>query len=151
MKNIKFFLNERLRSVIYIAILLLLILLSFVFSITYGLVYGKDKAGNLLFTNDLLSSGSNDNLCIQIGVIIFLVPLIFKLARFKKKIQISDCIVFFILWLLQFFFLITIEAGSIIKTILYSYNFALLIWIIIFLVSFAFNFFNLFVLIKNRS
>lgn len=127
--------KNMLKTYIYFVLLLLLILFSYFFMKSKGFVYDTDNMGNLLYTNDLFSSGSDDNLCIAIGTILFCIPLIFKLIRFKKELNISDVIVFLVVWVVQLIFLFTIEAGSILDTIYIGFNIPLMSWIVIYIAS----------------
>lgn len=143
--------NNMLKTYIYLIFLLLLILSSYYFMESKGFIYDTDNMGNLLYTNDLFSSGSDDNLCIAIGTILFCIPLIYKLIRFKKKINIGDAIVFLVIWVVQLIFLFTIEAGSILDTIYIGYNIPLMSWIVFYIASLLICLNVLYSYIKSRD
>jgi hypothetical protein len=117
-------------KVCYVALLISIILLSWSFAWTNGFAYGADRAGALLYTKDLTSSGSNDNFSIEIGKVLFLVPLILRIAFWRRKAGWIEWLVLSGIWLYEGVLLLTLDSGSIVKTILHDKNIVLQFWII---------------------
>lgn len=131
MKKIKPF------RILHIALLILLIISSYFFSKSKGLVMkGDDKN---IYVTGLLSSGANDNITIEFSIILFILVLVVSLFRIKKIINIIEYLFNNFMVLLQIVLLFCIEAGSIINTIIYCYNKALLIWVISFVLFICFT------------
>lgn len=117
-------------KILYGAILTSLIILSLAFSHTRGLVYGADRQGRLLFTEELQSSGSNDNLMIECGAALFAFPFILLLSTWRRKLVRASYAVLISVWIAQGTLLFGIDAGSILKTIFESRNLVMLLWMI---------------------
>ena len=82
-----------------------------------------------VFTNQLKSSGSGDSFSITIGAILFSIPVLIKLVRFKSKLNSPELWFLFSMFVVQIFYLCLIEAGSIIETITISSNYILALWL----------------------
>lgn len=110
--------------------ILSLIICGRIFSGTKGLV---DSVLNE-YVNELPGSQADDNICIEVSQLIFILFLVSNLSvlrRFSK----FDLIVGDISVLVQFLFLLAIESGSILKTIVWG-NRILLIWFILYIAIF---------------
>lgn len=111
---------------ISIAIILLIILSSFIYSCTNGLVV----SGGSTYVTELLSSGSDDNIAINISRLLFIPALVNTILRRKKRMGISDYLINVISILAQVVILMTIEVGSIMSTVFRDYNLPLLVWLL---------------------
>lgn len=108
-----------------------LIICAFLFSKTNGLVEKNDAA---LFVKDLLTSGSDDNVCIEISRILF-IPFILLIFTIKKQFALWEFLLGNFIFCLQIIFLLSIESGSIISTINQG-NLPLVLWLICFIALF---------------
>lgn len=120
---------------VYAGILFALVLLSWRFARSSGFIYESDHAGRLLYRNELLSSGSNDNLHVESGVVLFALPLVLRVALWRRKVGWADWVIFLAAWLYQGFLLISLDAGSVGQTIVLSKNMVLMLWLICYLVA----------------
>ena len=100
------------------------ILFSKLYSKTNGLV----DANNSEYVSSHMTSDSNDNICIESGVIIA-IPFLFYILSIKKRIKTFEYIIGNITLLIQVFLIIAIDGGSIIKTIQIG-NTVLFVWCI---------------------
>lgn len=118
------------RKIIILCTTIILIICSYLFSKTNGLVDGALDE----FVSLHMSGDSDDNVCIEIGLILF-IPYIFSIFTIKRKIYILEYIFENTIILLQFLMLIAIEGGSVIKTIKLG-NCPLLFWVISYILLF---------------
>jgi hypothetical protein len=118
-------------SPVRIALLLLWILLgalSYGFSRTAGLAY--DDAGvPLTHVSELRSSGSNDDLCIEIGLVLAVAALLLGALRIRRPFGLVDVAGNAMLLAVQVVYLLAIEAGSIQQTIVRDRNWVLAAWL----------------------
>ncbi len=121
--------RERALKRIHLALLLGMVALSWAFSRTDGLVYGTDRDGQTLHTSELQSSGSNDNLAIETGMVLFAVPLIFMLLMKPKWSPLVTAVC----WAAQGLLVLSLDAGSIPKTVFDDRNLVLSAWLASFL------------------
>lgn len=122
----------------------IMLILSILFLIICGRAFSRTKGlvDSVLdeYVNDLPGSQPDDNICIEISPLIFILFFVSNLVVIRKfskfDLIIGNATVFF-----QFIFLLAIESGSILKTILRG-NFILLIWFILYILVFVeINFF----------
>lgn len=118
------------RKIIILCTTIILIICSYLFSKTNGLIDGALDE----FVSLHMSGDSDDNVCIEIGLILF-IPYIFSIFTIKRKIYILEYIFENTIILLQFLMLIAIEGGSVIKTIKLG-NCPLLFWFISYILLF---------------
>lgn len=111
------------KKIIILVTVLLLITSAFFFDKTDGLLEKNTKE---YYVKDLMSSGSDDNLCITISQFIF-IPFFIYMIRIKDKITVFEFVCSNIVLLFQLVLIFAIECGSIIDTILNG-NFCLLLW-----------------------
>lgn len=111
------------KKIIILVTVLLLITSAFFFDKTDGLLEENTKE---YYVKDLMSSGSDDNLCITISQFIF-IPFFIYMIRIKDKITVFEFACSNIVLLFQLVLIFAIECGSIIDTILNG-NFCLLLW-----------------------
>lgn len=109
------------RKLILLCTVLGLIICTFLFDNTEGLI---DSNNNYVY--DYMSSGSNDNLCINLAIIIFL-PYCLFLFTLKKHIMVYEFCICNLSLLLQVIMLSLIDVGSIMNTIKNG-NIPLLFW-----------------------
>ncbi len=117
---------------LHILFMILIIISGFFFENSNGLVLKWDDDEDIYVT-DLLTSGSDDNVTIEISSILFIPILIISLFRIFETINTIEFLFNNLVILLQFFFLAAIEAGSIFRTIIYDHNIALFSWLISFI------------------
>ena len=110
---------------------MLIIISGFVFEKTNGLILKWDD-DEYIYVTELLTSGSDDNVTIKISFILFIPIMIVSFFRIFKTMNTIEYVFNNLIILLQVFFLVSIEAGSVLKTILYDHNIALLVWLISF-------------------
>ncbi len=115
---------------LYLAICLAMMVLSVLFSHTAGLLLPGGGEVGFRYANELKSSGSDDDITILAGVILFFFPLLTKFIRLNKCVNAFDLSVLFLAFLLQGFVIMAIEIGSITDTIIHDYNFVLAFWIV---------------------
>lgn len=111
------------KKIIILVTVLLLITSAFFFDKTDGLLEENTKE---YYVKDLMSSGSDDNLCITISQFIF-IPFFIYMIRIKDKITVFEFVCSNIVLLFQLVLIFAIECGSIIDTILNG-NFCFLLW-----------------------
>lgn len=111
------------KKIIILVTVLLLITSAFFFDKTDGLLEENTKE---YYVKDLMSGGSDDNLCITISQFIF-IPFFIYMIRIKDKITVFEFVCSNIVLLFQLVLIFAIECGSIIDTILNG-NFCLLSW-----------------------
>lgn len=111
------------KKIIILVTVLLLITSAFFFDKTDGLLEENTKE---YYVKDLMSSGSDDNLCITISQFIF-IPFFIYMIRIKDRITVFEFACSNIVLLFQLVLIFAIECGSIIDTILNG-NFCLLLW-----------------------
>ena len=131
------------RILLALSILFLIICGRF-FSRTMGLV---DSVLNE-YVNDLPGSQPDDNICIEVSQLIFILFFISNLSVIRKFSK-FDLIIGNASIFIQFIFLLAIESGSILKTILWG-NYILLAWFILYITIFIeTNFFYFYNCKKN--
>jgi hypothetical protein len=102
--------------------------LSFGFARTEGLVYA-DPGIPFTHVKQLQSSGSNDDLCIEIGVAFGLLGVLWGALRMRRRFGIADVAANGALVVAQAVYLFAIEAGSIPQTIARDRNWVLGAWL----------------------
>jgi hypothetical protein len=108
---------------------LLLGVLSVLFGATDGLAYSDGGTPpRLSHARELYSSGSDDDVCIQIGVNFALLALVWGGLRRKVRHGVADLIVHALLLGLQMLYLMLIEVGSITETVVLDRNVVLALW-----------------------
>lgn len=112
-----------------------LALLSIAFSNTDGLlVVGYAWEGEITYARELLSSGNDDDLCIEVGKVFFsLSTLIILIGLVRGRIGWLAISVLSLLYLFQVVALVLIEVGSIWDTIFWGRNYVLGFWVVLFL------------------
>ena len=85
---------------------------SFLFSLTDGLIDNSTD----IFVKNLMSTGSDDNICIEVARFLFF-PLLTLSFTIKKRISIWEFLLTTLIMIFQFVLVLAIEAGSILKTI----------------------------------
>lgn len=115
-------------KIAYAGLLVALLVLGWGFSRTHGFVYGHDKSGALLYTNQLQSSGANDNLNFLVGSSLFVIPLILMIASKNGKAR-TQTMVFTACWIVQGLLLFSLDSASIRQTIFDGKNIVLSLWI----------------------
>jgi hypothetical protein len=102
--------------------------LSYAFSRTEGLAY--DGAGlPLAHVRDLRSSGSEDDLCIEVGVVLAGAALLWGGLRSRRPFGLADVAGHAVLLGVQVAYLVAIEAGSVQLTIVRDRNWVLAAWL----------------------
>ena len=84
------------------------------------------------YVTDQLSTGSDDNIPVELNVIIFIPVILLAIIRFNKPIILFEYLFNNCVCLLQILFLFCIETGSILNTIIYERNISLWTWVISF-------------------
>lgn len=113
---------------INIIILAFIISSSIIYSYTSGLVV----TGGSTYVTELLSSGSDDNIAINISRLLFIPSLVITIIRGKKRIALIDCLINIVSILAQAVILMMIEVGSIMSTIIIDHNLSLFVWLLSF-------------------
>ena len=144
------------KKLIMILTVIAIIACSYLFSKTKGLAYPTGDG----FVSQSMSCDSDDDVCIQIGKILFIPFLIFAFT-IKRKIYIWEFILGNVILFFQLVVLMLIEGGSIFKTIMLG-NIPLLCWLVsyisLFIELYCFfmrerknlKFYNHFVRVKNE-
>ncbi len=109
----------------------LLICFALLFRLTDGLM---DASGGF-YVSELLSGGSDDNICIEFSCILF-IPLLLFLVKPRRKIALWELLLGNVILLVQLVLLFAIESASIAKTVLAG-NWPLLLWSISYFALFA--------------
>lgn len=87
--------------------------LSEAFALTPGLAYpDADQRSGLAYVNDLESLGSDDNLCIEIGIVISAVGVLWAVVRRNGRFMLRDFAVNFFLVACQAAYLAAMEMGA---------------------------------------
>ena len=128
----------RLIRILHIVFVILIIISGFAFGRTNGLVL-KGEDSEDIYVTDLLTSGSDDNITIEISSRLFIPVLLISLFRIFRNMKPVEYLFNNLISMLQIFFLLAIEAGSLFKTIIYDHNIPLLIWIIAFVLFVCLN------------
>ena len=106
-------------------------LFSYLFSDTKGLAYADaDSPSGISYVQNLQSSGSNDGITIEIGVVFAIVPIGWGVLRLKRAFGLVDLAVHGLFFSLQTLLIATIEIGSIIDTLVLDKNLVLMLWVI---------------------
>ena len=104
---------------------------SYLFTYTQGLGYSNaDSGSGISYVRELQSSGANDNICVEVGVALAAVGLVWGAARIKGRAGLTDLSVNLILLSLQAFFITAIEMGSLYVTIFIGKNIVLALWVL---------------------
>lgn len=107
---------------------------SYLFFDTSGLVYiDRDSPLGFSYVEDLHSSGGNDNISIETGIVFSIFGALFSILRFGKAFGVIDLGFHGVLLFFQAVLVVTIEVGSIVHTILDAKNIVLLFWMISYL------------------
>lgn len=101
------------------------------FAFTAGLAY-SDPGIPITHVTELQSSGSNDDLCIEMGVVFGLVAVLWGVLRIKRRFGGADVAVNAALVAAQIVYLVAIDAGSISQTIARDRNLVLAAWLVTF-------------------
>jgi hypothetical protein len=107
---------------------------------TRGLAYmdGWEPGPNdIAYVGDLMSSGGNDNICIEIGIGFAAVGALWGAVRIRSRFAVWDYVVHFALLGVQMFYLAAIEQGSIVTTIVKDGNVVLMIWMAVYVALWA--------------
>lgn len=105
-------------------------ILSYLFSYTKGLAFiDSNSAGGIGYVNQLLSTGSDDNLAIEIGIVFAAILFIANIFRVKKQLSRPDSIIVLVVLSIQILYLFSIDAGSLATTIFNDVNIILLLWL----------------------
>ncbi len=102
----------------------ILIGLSMLFSHTEGLM----EVSGEYYVKELLSGGSDDNICIEFSKLLF-IPFFVYVFRLRNKISLWEFLLGNVILLIQFVLLLSIESGSILMTV-QDGNVTLLLWLI---------------------
>jgi hypothetical protein len=111
---------------LHISLLVLIVISGALFSGSKGLLLRGEKK---YYVTELMSGGSDDNVAIEFSVILFFPIMIVSLFGIFRPLKLTEYLFNDITYLLQFFFLFFIEAGSILNTMIYDHNIALCLWI----------------------
>lgn len=111
---------------------LLLVLSSYYFNRTDGLlVVGYFGGDEVTYVNTLMSSGSDDDVSIEVGKIIFSIAFVVMIvSRLLRKSGAGVVVLLSMPAILQAIFLMMVEAGSLLDTIFVGKNYVLLIWVV---------------------
>ncbi len=122
------------------------IVFSILFSFSNGLV---DTSGEY-YVKELLSGGSDDNICIEFSKLLF-IPFCIYALKLKNKISLLEFLLGNVILIIQFVLLLSIESGSILMT-LQSGNATLFLWLICYISLFIeLNSFYLYERISNNK
>ncbi|HUH45385.1 MAG TPA: hypothetical protein VLZ44_09490 [Treponemataceae bacterium] len=77
------------KRIVYTLFLLISVSMGLAFSSTQGLV-ASGEGDELTFVTDYLSSGSDDNVVIEISWLLFLVPLLIGVFRIRKRVVVWE-------------------------------------------------------------
>lgn len=127
------------RTVVRLILLLWVMhgVLSYLFTHTHGLVYlNADSASGISLVSELESSGGNDNICIEIGVVFAAIAVVWGGLRIKTQFGLADLGVNFVLVGLQALYILSIEVGSVLETVV-SGNSVLTIWLLCYVTLFS--------------
>ena len=113
-----------LKRIIICATACSLIVLSMLFSLTEGLI---DVSGEYN-VKELLSGGSDDNICIEFSKLL-LMPFFVYLFRLRNKISVWEFLLGNVILVIQFVLLLAIESGSMLTTMRCG-NVILLLWLL---------------------
>jgi hypothetical protein len=93
--------RRNIAELLYTLFLIGLIALSWAFSSTDGFLTKDSDTQHPRYTSELLSSGSNDNLCVAVGVVLFALPMVIRVIAIvmKKRVGTIELGVFVVFWL----------------------------------------------------
>ena len=128
-----------LKRLIYIIITILIIISGYAFSKSRGLVMKGDLKDT--YVAEQLTTGSDDNIVIEFSILLFFPILIISFFRITKSMNLFEYLSANLISLLQFFLLFCNETGSVLNTIAFDYNLALLIWVMSFILFVIFTHF----------
>lgn len=121
----------RMTGWIFIALWLFHGLFSYLFFGTKGLAYADtDSPSGISYVQDLHSSGSNDSITIEVGVVFAIAAIGWGILRIKRAFRLIDLAVHGLLLSLQTLLVATIEIGSIVDTLVLDKNHVLMLWVI---------------------
>ncbi len=109
----------------------ILIGLSMFFSHTEGLM----EVSGECCVKELLSGGSDDNICIEFSKLLF-IPFFVYVFRLRNKISLWEFLLGNVILIIQFVLLLSIESGSILMTV-QNGNVSLLLWLICYISLFV--------------
>ena len=116
--------------IFHISLIILIIISGYIFSKSNGLVFKGDNKD--IYITEQLSTGSDDNIAIEFSVILFIPLLIVSLFKIKKSMSLLEYLFNDLICFSQIFYLLCIETGSIINTMVFNHNESLWMWIISF-------------------
>ena len=129
------------KRLIILILTVFLIISSICFSQTKGLITDISTEYFLDYCNEYQDSLTNDNIIIEIGKIAFLIIFILQLVLIKKRISLVEIIIYLLICVFQTFLIFEVQSDgcSITKTIAYTKNISLLIYISVFILFFVYN------------
>lgn len=104
-------------------------LTSFAFTRTRGLSFPEPGTGPR-FVSELHSSGGDDNLCIEVGVVFAALALALHLVRLRTPVHPLELVAHAVLLGVQALYLAAIEQGSVQATVVHARNAALVLWLL---------------------
>jgi hypothetical protein len=103
---------------------------SYLFLNTRGLAYRDlDAPSGISFVRDLQSSGSDDGIAIEMGLVFAAVGVLLRAARWSRPPSGTELALHWVLIALQGLFLLSLEMGSLWRTVLVAHNLPLAIWL----------------------
>lgn len=129
------------KRLIILILTVFLIISSICFSQTKGFITDISTEYFLDYCNEYQDSLANDNIIIEIGKIAFLIIFILQLVLIKKRISLVEIIIYLLICVFQTFLIFEVQSDgcSITKTIAYTKNISLLIYISVFILFFVYN------------
>ena len=106
-------------------------LLSYSFSETGGLAYSIGPS-ELAYVRELESSGSDDGIGIEMGVLCAGAALIWGAFRFRSRFGFADLLLQGVLLTVQAAYLAAIEVGSVFDTVVRDRNVVLALWLVVY-------------------
>ncbi|MCP4160809.1 MAG: hypothetical protein GY760_12115 [Deltaproteobacteria bacterium] len=136
--------SENKKKSIFIALCLLIIVCSYFFEYSGGFVSTVDKNGTIHYVSDLYGSGADDNIVVFFGFFIFLLPLVVRLIRIRRKLSVFEYLLLLACVAIQIYSLIYgIDAGNYWLTITEANNSLLLALTIFYASSFIWSLINI--------
>lgn len=104
---------------------------SYLFTTTKGLAYSDaDSVTGISYVRELQSSGGDDNICMGLGIVFAGIALFWGVLRLKTRFGVTDFTINTVLIGLQTLFLLTMEMGSVVDTIVLGKNVVLVLWML---------------------
>ncbi len=100
------------------------------FGYTDGLAYSDSGIPSIAHVSDLQSSGSDDDMCIEMGAVFAVAMVLWTAVRVKRPFGAADIAMNVALIAAQMVYLLAIEAGSIWQTIVLDRNWVLVGWLV---------------------